>query len=1215
MTTQFVRNQLSSCQNGFAGWLKGHPTSAAWFSIAILAALMTVHPLFAQVVGTGSIQGTVLDPQGNVVPNVQVTATDPATGRRVTDKTTSAGVYALRDLPPATYVVDFRASGFAPIHQQSIVVNAMAVVGLNVTMKVGSAVEQVVVSSAPPDLETENGTLDTTIPNQTYSSLPDAMSGGPKSALAFLSLIPGSAPGDFGVQEINGGPGNTSFLYVNGLPITTSEMQGDARNINGSTTPEVVDQFQVVTSGLPAYYSGQGITNLVLKSGTNSFHGDAYENVRNTAFDAAGFFSAAVPVEHQNEYGFSVGGPFIKNKLFFFMNLDRYDYAAGNAPEELSIPTAAERSGDFSQFLTLPTPYVIYDPEMTVTNADGSITRCAFGQTLTGSTCSGTPTNIIPSSRFSRIAQLAQSYLPSTINNSLQNNYANALLSGETQHTYFGKLDYTINDRNRLYAMFQTGKVVPSSYYNGGPELPLPYTSGRYGFQIITIAQMGETWTINQNLVNMLSVGFNEFKTPFVNPTGTGGWAAKLGITGFPGGYPQQAFPEFDFGGGVDQPTGWANNGYSESFSETAPNFVYQDNLQWMKAKHSITFGGQFIAEQENTTIPSAFSGFEFANTETAGFTNTLDPTTGTYTPALNTTSGAAYASYLLGLVNSSGLTDTSVTETGARYKNAAFYAQDDYKLTPKLTLNIGLRYIIPKPFKEAHNRNSWFNPTLYNSEVGIPGALQFDGYTATNSCNCETQVQTHYKTFDPRVGFAYAPNAKTVVRGSYTIIHYNGGMLGGNAASQGVSLLGYSANPSFSSPDGGKTPAFLLDNGFPSYALPPFFDSTLNTGYNTTTGATAGGVSYNRPDTAGLSPYTENWNLTIGREITPSMTLEVSYGASSSHHIGVNGGVGIYSDQILPQYESLGALLSQPLTATTLAQARANFPQITMPYSTFEGSIGQAIRPFPQYAGMGDSFAQFGGENYNSLQVKMQRRMTNGLYFLAAYTWSKNLNNTGGTIEFVYQVPRTAYDLHQEKTVDSSNMPHMISLTWIYKLPFGKGQYFNTSNSVLNAIAGNWQISAIQQYNDGTPLGTFGASSCYVLYSGSCWANLNPSYTGSVRMNGSYGHGVTRTNTSIPFLNAAAFQVPPAYSWGDAPRTMAYGLRNPWGLNENITIGKDFNVIERATLHLQADAFNLFNRVQFGGINTTVDSSAFGTVSGQANSPRQLQFETSVRF
>jgi hypothetical protein len=271
-------------------------------------------------------------------------------------------------------------------------------------------------------------------------------------------------------------------------------------------------------------------------------------------------------------------------------------------------------------------------------------------------------------------------------------------------------------------------------------------------------------------------------------------------------------------------------------------------------------------------------------------------------------------------------------------------------------------------------------------------------------------------------------------------------------------------------------------------------------------------------------------------------------------------------------------------------------------------------LRPFPQYNGIGDSFAPFASESYNALQVQMQRRMTNGLYFLAAYTWSKSINNTGGTINFVYQTPRTAYNLHQERAVDSSNIPNQISLAWVYGLPFGKGKQFLNQGGVLDAFIGGWQLSGIQQYNGGSPLGTI-SGACNVPYASGCYADYNPSFTGPVRINGSYGSGVSKTNTSQVYINKAAFQDAAPFTFGTTPRTMAFGLRNPWSLNESATIGKDFKLVEKTTLRLQADAFNVFNRTQFGGINTNIDSTAFGTISGQANGPRNLQFEAYFKF
>jgi hypothetical protein len=1168
-----------------------HGTIEFCIAMAIMAVLIAAQPLFAQVAGTGSIQGTVVDEKGSLIAGAQVTATESSTGRASTQPTSSGGFYVLSDLPAGEYTVEFKAQGFAAVRQEHVTVNALEVVGLNITLKVGSQAEEVTVSSAPPQLETENGTLDTTIPNSTYTALPVSMGGSPKSPLGFLSFVPGSAGANFGVQAINGGPDNTSFLYLNGLPVTTAEMQGDARNINGATSTEVVDQFQVVTSGVPAYYSGQGVTNLVSKAGTNTFHGDVFENVRNTVFDAAGFFSAKVPAENQNEYGFSVGGPVLKNKLFLFFSLNRYKDVSSIQPQQFSLPLAAERTGDFSALLNLPTPQVIYDPS-TTSCAAGVCTRQPF------------PGNKIKTG-ISNVATLAEAMLPATANGNVQNNYSAAISNGRTQNDYFVKGDYNISDRHHLYAMYQTGKNSQLSYYNGGTELPLPYASGRFSDQIITVAQLGETWTIKPNLLNVFGAQFNLYKTPFTNPTAGGGWAAKLDITGLPLGYPQDVFPQFSFSG-RNAPTIWASTGNSNSFGENNPNYVLQDNLQWVKGRHSFTFGFQGIENQENDTSPSTFSGFNFSNNETAGFvagSSTID-----------TTSGNAYASYLLGLVDNSGANDTSVQETGTTYRTIAMYAQDDWKILPKLTVNIGLRYIIPKPYIEQHDRQSWFNPNLANSEVGINGALEFAGSAAPNSCHCSTEVKTHYETFDPRIGFAYTLDSKTVVRGSYSIIHYNQGVLGGSANAQGVSLLGYSANPSFTSPDNGISPAFSMDSGLPAYQHAPIYSSTLNTGYNTTTGATGGSVNYNRPDTAGRSPYTEDWNFTIDRAITPSTTLQATYAGSGSHHIQINGGSGIFSDQIDPKYLALGSLLQQSATPATLAQAQAIFPGIALPYSTFMGSIGQMLRPFPQYSGIGDPYAGFASASYQALQIQLQRRMSKGLYFLAAYTWSKSVNDTGGPIYFIYSNPRTAYDLHKEKSIAAEDVPHQLSLAWVYSLPFGKGHQFANQGGLVDAVAGGWQISAVQLYNSGQPLGIINGA-CNVPYTGGCYADYNTSFTGPVRVNGSYGSGVSKTNTTTPFIDKAAFQDAAPYTFGTTPRTMAFSLRQPWSFNENATIGKDFKIIEKITLRVQADAFNLFNRTVFGGINTNIDSTAFGTVSNQANSPRNLQFETYLKF
>ncbi len=1033
------------------------------------------------------------------------------------------------------------------------------------------------------------------------------MAGGPKNPMGFVTLLPGAVSGPFGINELNGGPGQTSFIYINGMPLMTSELQGDARNITGSTSTEVVDQFQVITSGVPAYYEGQGVTNFIIKSGTNSFHGDVYENIRNTVFDAAGYFASKTPVERQNEFGATLGGPILKNRLFFFFNYDGYRYTAGSNPTFYSLPTAAERTGNFS---ALPVP--IYDPATTVCNAAGVCTRQAF------------PNNIIPQNRISAISTALAAELPNPINSALQNNYLGALTGGTQQNTFIGKADYTVTKNNHLYFLAQWGNSSESALgNNGGPQLPLPYTSSRFSGQKIEIYQIGDTQAITQNLVNIFGYQINRFITPFTNPTTSGNYASKAGLTGIPtNGQASENFPPVSFNPASapvntttnNAPTNWAQYFYSETFGETVTTNTFQDNLQWIHGRHSMTFGGQLAFQAENTSKPSQLTNFGFANTETAGFNSS---------GGLLTTTGNSYASYLLGAVDNASLTDTAVQEFGGRYRQYAIYAQDDWKINPKFTLNVGLRYEIPTPFYEVENRASFLNATLPNSAVsGYPGALQFAG-NGPDSCHCRTLVKTHYLTLGPRVGFAYNPTAKQVIRGSFSIIHYNAGALGGNATATGSGAegaadtpLGYSASPSPTSPNSGITPAFYWNAGFPAYTKPPFFDPTLNTGYYTAAGSTGGMLTYTRPDTGGRSPYTENWNLTFEQQLTPATIFSLSYAASASRFIPVNGGVGIYSDQILPAYLALGNLLLQPESPTTLAQAQAIIPGIKLPYPNFSGSIGQMLRPFPQYSGLYDTNAAFGNGIYNSMQAYLQHTMSKGLYVLASYTWSKEIDDAGGSNELSLVSPaaRSAYNLGAERSVGVNDQTNVVSIAYVYALPFGSGHKLLGQGALMNALVGGWQLSGLNQYSTGTPLGAIGAS-CNVPFSGGCYADYNPAFKGSPRINGSYGSGSPKGTNPTTYININAFRNPAPFTFGTTPATYASGLRNPWSLNESVSLAKRFNMAEGTSLKLQADAFNLFNRTVFGGINTNITSSSFGTVSGQTNSPRNLQFEAYIYF
>ena len=1176
-------------------WSENQKGSFGAGAAIVWVMLLSVGLLQAQVAGTGTIAGTISDPTGAVISGAVVTVTNTGTGLVSTQTTSAAGTYSIVALPPGEYTVNVRASGFSTVRQQHVLLNALDQIGLNLSLQVGTASQDVVVLEEPPALQTENGTVETTIPQTTYNALPIAMANGPKNPIGFVSLVAG-VTGDplFGTPVMNGGFQESSQIYINGLPLSEGNLQGGAADL-GMLSTEMIDQFQVLTSGVPASYDGQGVVNLVLKSGTNRLHGSVYENIRNTAFDAKGFFThGPTPVEHQNEYGFTVGGPVLKDRLFYFGNFNGYKITTGSSPQFVTIPTVAERTGDFSAF-----PVPIYDPASTTCSA-GVCTRTAF------------PGNIIPADRISSVAKSFQSYLPDPQNQNIENNYFNTFTNGNKNRMYMARVDAVLSSKNRSTFTFQKGSASSVAV---GAYLPQPYSTAQPGATDYYSGQINDTHVLTSNLLNVLGIQFFRWSTINSVPSINGNYPEKAGFGGLPSGPPSTAFPRINFAG-PNAPYLW---GTFSAFGEIATTYTLQDNVQWTHGRHGMTFGGQIIEQQLALNQPNAINGINFNNAETAGFHS--DGT-------LNTASGNPYASYLLGLVDSSSAQDSAIQETGGRFRNYALYAQDDWKMSPKLTINIGLRYTIPKPFVEVHDRWSWFDPKLPNPAAdGAPGLMVSAG-NGPGSCHCRTNVKTHYLTLAPRVGFAYAVNPKTIVRSSFGIVHFNGAALGGDGQQRGTGILGYAtASPTFVSNDGGITPAFLLDNGFPAYARPALgsFDSTINAGF-TTSNPQAGGVSFDRPETAGRSPYTEQWNLNIERELPGNMVLSVGYNGTSSHFNGVQGGNGIYSNQINPKYLALGPLLQQQLDQSTLAQAQAQFPEIKVPFASFTGTIGQMLRPFAQYNGGGsswtgpDQWANFGTGSYNGLQTSVSRRMKSGLYFLASYTWSKTFDDGGHTAQFFAQAPRSAYNLGAERSVSYYDTPHVFSFSEVYELPFGKGKQFGINNPIANGILGGWQISGIEQYHTGVPVGTiFG--NCNTPYSGGvgiaelsapCYADYNSSFSGHVRLAkiGSGTPGVTQ------YFTPAAFQDAQPFTFGNTPRTLAFpSLRYQRSENESLSLSKTFQIHEDLSFQFKADAFNVFNRAQFAGIGTNIGSVGFGQVTTQSNTPRQLQFEGMVRF
>src|SRR5215472_10611894 len=376
--------------------------------VALCSALLAFSfHAFAQVAGTGSIQGTVTDPSGAVVVDATVTATNSATGVATSRKTTDAGFYVLPLLPAGEYSLTINATGFAALKQNGVVLDALETLGLNFQLQVGAPTQSISVEATSSILKTDDVALGTSMQNNVYDALPLAMNGSARDPSAFAGLAIGvdsystQAAGP-STGSFNGGQTYQNETYIEGLPLTSAGTESDTRNLAFGISVEAVEQFQVETAGAKAMYEGQGVSNYVLKSGGNQFHGGVYEYFRNTLFDARGFFAPTTPVEHQNEFGATVSGPIKKNRMFFFTNYDGYRYDSATAPAFQSIPTINERSGNFSEL-----PQIIYDP----TSATGTAVRTPF------------PNNTIPSNRISPISQSLASYLPAPTNGGIQNNY------------------------------------------------------------------------------------------------------------------------------------------------------------------------------------------------------------------------------------------------------------------------------------------------------------------------------------------------------------------------------------------------------------------------------------------------------------------------------------------------------------------------------------------------------------------------------------------------------------------------------------------------------------------------------------------------------------------------------------------------------------------------------------------------------------------------
>jgi hypothetical protein len=705
-------------------------------SFALVLSLGLASFGFAQNSNSGEIRGVVTDPSGATVPGVTVTILNTQTGVSKDLTTNSAGVYDAVSIIPGNYQVTFNKEGFSKLVRSGIDLTANTIT-IDGQLKVGTSLQEVQVTEQAPLLQTESGEQTTTLESRSMQQLPNVG----QDWANFTRVLPGAAGSGTGVA-VNG---NLPY-YSNFLADGASVVLPHSANVDTMVFEDVAE-VQMSTSSFSAQYGiGGAVFNQISKSGTNGFHGAVYEYLQNDALNARDFFADSVPVLRYHNFGGAIGGPVIKNKVFFFFNIDKI---INNSTSYFNntYPTADQRAGNFSNVPDAPT---IYDPSSLGANGQ----RTPFAN------------NTIPTPRLDKLALAFQNLFPMPNHPGYVNNWVGFLPSKAPFLRYFGRLDYNISDKNRL-TLSVTERDNPG--FNPSPDAPLDVTTSDInGYN----AQISDVWTVTPNTVNEFRFGFTRQANNFAPATLGKGLPATLGW----------GYNEADIAPGVNI-TGTCCSGIGPGTNAiyNENNFNPSDVVTLIRGKHILKFGGEVLIFQDNATPWGNINAgnFSFSGVFTQRGPN--DSTNG-----LGGQSGIGYADFLLGQVSSWNASNTPIV--GFRQKSPQFFVQDDWKITPNLTLNLGLRYQIQGGWSEVANRLGDFDPTLVNPATNTLGAMWFGGN------NGRTNLEANnYKIFLPRVGFAWSPRSSWVVRGgfgiysySWSIDTYSGGSEGLGTNSQG---------------------------------------------------------------------------------------------------------------------------------------------------------------------------------------------------------------------------------------------------------------------------------------------------------------------------------------------------------------------------------------------------------------------------------------------
>jgi hypothetical protein len=1113
--------------------MRARLSAAAVFAFTFLTICLSTEAQNFQ----GGVRGIVSDPGGAAVPNAKVTLVDEATSEQRATLTNATGEYTFTAVNPAKYTVRAEAPAFKKFEALHVEVTTQGFPTVDIKLVVGDVTQTIDVTEEASLVETSNASTGQVVDKQKLDDLPN-MGRNPFYETVKISqdVTPAGDP-KFNRMEDQSG---SSQISINGGPVTGNNYTLDGIAITNSANQAVIVptieatsevKVQISTYDAEVGRTGGGTFNMYLRSGTNDLHmaGFGYEwfnpLIANNYFaNAAGI--AQVPQMWKN-YGASVGGPVVipklyngRNKTFFWIAGEAYRQNQTSSTT-VNLPTPLEVQGNFSQSkYTNGTLQTIYDPSTTAFSSTGAYTRTAF------------PGNIIPASRMSPIGEKIASYFPAP----------------NMPVSYYGQNDFSVTtpqyDRAdqtdwKLDEQFTPWLHASASYLHYGSREP----SYAYWNQTAD-AIAGPNQTILYRKVDATQA----------NATIT---ASPTTVVYY---FPAISMGDLEsFGGAGVNSTHY----YSTSVSGTVSKFV---------GKHNLKFGGDFRAIHVAGTPSPSDGAYSFSS----GFTNNENAAG---SAILGT--GASLAGLLLGFPSGgSAVTTTSFSNVVHYY---AVFAQDDYRISHKLTLNFGLRYEYETGVSAPNNAyNPGFCTTCVNpvqSQVPLLKTLGVLEYAGQNGFGT-TGGRTNADKFGPRVGFAWTVTPKTVIRGGYGLFWapFSFGL---------QSAFGYTATTSYVSSLDGATPANSLSNPFPTGVLQPSGNSLGQT-------AGIGGQSITAPSDSAHSTRVHQYSFDVQRELPWGIVVQSGFSGSISHNL-IQGTPSININQLPDQYFSLGSKLAAKVANPFYGTSGGvvNLAGTTTPQY-------QLLLPYPEFGSVTISSTDQGHALYYSFFSKAQKRLGHGLNLLTTVTWSRNENDSNSSSNTYAPSGSGVQDYYNraaEWGLSIVDTPWRWTSAINYQLPFGKGRQYLGSNRFLDYLVGGWSLNLQTTMQTGFPVAI-------------SQSNLNSAEgTGGQRPNAT---GISPATTGsleqrlYNYINPAAFSQAPAYTFGNVSRTIP--MRGPGQASSDLSMNKSFDLYERVKAQFRFEVFNLTNTPLFDGLNTTFGSATFGQITNQANYPRIVQ-------